>query len=71
MGSVVNLEVKQSRHAVEQTIFGLCCDTQALARLANDGSYFMDLEVMEMRKAAYELISVANQVEAAMKNGSK
>jgi hypothetical protein len=67
----VNLEVKQSRHAVEQTIFGLCCDTQALARLANDGSCFMDLEVMEMRKAAYELLAVADQVTANLRHGSK
>jgi hypothetical protein len=71
MGTVVNLEQKSVRHAAEQTIWGLTCDTQALARLANDGTYFLDLEVMEIRKTAYELIAIANQVAANQKYGSK
>lgn len=69
--SVVQLPVKCERHAAEQTLWGLQCDIQAMSRLANDGTYFHDLEVMEMRRAAYELIAIANQVAANQKLGSK
>lgn len=71
MGQIVNLEVKQSRHAVEQTMFGLACDTQALARLANDGAPFFATEITEARRLAYDLLAIAQQAETNTRLGTK
>lgn len=71
MGNIVKLECKAHRHAAEQTVFGLECDTRALERLANDGATFFGQEVSSIRRAAYDLLNVARQVEANMLRGSK
>jgi hypothetical protein len=69
--SVHQLPSKSVRHAAEQTLWGLQCDKNALQVLANDGTYFLDLEIQEMREAAYHLIAIADQVTANRKYGSK
>lgn len=71
MGTVTRLEVKQSRHAIEQSLFGLSCDINALARLANDGGPFFGTEVMELRRLSYDLLAIANHAECLMQRGTK
>jgi len=71
MGSVVNLECKQARHAAEQSVWALTCETQGLQRLANDGAAFFASEIQEMRRAASDLLMIASQVEHNQRLGSK
>lgn len=71
MGSVINLEVKQSRHAAESAVWALTCETQGLQRLANEGTPFFATEIQEMRRAASDLLMIACQIEHNQRLGSK
>lgn len=69
--SVIPLRPTDTRFAAEQSAWSVSCDVAAIGRLANDGVLYTDLELMEMRRSAYELIAICSQIEANMKLGSK
>lgn len=71
MGTVVHIECKQARHAAEQSVWALTCETQGLQRLANEGATFFPGEIEDMRRAASDLLMIAAQVEHLQKLGSK
>ena len=71
MGSVIQIGCKQARHAAEQSVWALTCETQGLQRLANEGTPFFATEIAEMRRAASDLLMIAAQVEHNQRLGSK
>lgn len=69
--TVITLPQKSKRFAAEQAAWGLICDVNAIQRLLNDGILFDDIEIQELRKSAYELIALADQATANLRNGSR